>query len=141
MPVVKMWLGREDAASQRGASGVELALTLPLLLALLFGVVEFGLIIHTKGLITHASQEGARWGIIYSASPKTDGAIQTYVQDYLTGVGLTGASVKVSGAGSAAGEPLTVEVAYLYHFMVLPDFVTGLVGEVNLSAETVMRKE
>ena len=42
-----------------GAALVELAIILPLLLLLVFGVFEFGRAIHTKNIITNMSREGA----------------------------------------------------------------------------------
>jgi Flp pilus assembly protein TadG len=59
-----------SASSQRllrGQKGgaAEFALVLPLFLILWCAVVDFGLPLYAKGLITHASQEGARFGRIY----------------------------------------------------------------------------
>ncbi len=50
---------------QQGVAAVEFALALPLLLMLIFGLIDFGLAMYAKGLITNASQEGARFGAIY----------------------------------------------------------------------------
>jgi Flp pilus assembly protein TadG len=33
---------------------------------LLFGIIEFGIILYDKAMITNASREGARAGIVYS---------------------------------------------------------------------------
>jgi len=49
---------------QSGQALVELALVLPLLLILAFGIVEFGLLMYNKAVITNASREGARVGIV-----------------------------------------------------------------------------
>lgn len=54
---------------ERGAAAVEFALVLPLLLAMLLGVVEMGLALYDKAVLTHASREGARAGIVLR-SPK-----------------------------------------------------------------------
>jgi Flp pilus assembly protein TadG len=45
---------------QNGGAAVEFAIILPLLIALLFGIVEFGLLLYNKQIITNASREGAR---------------------------------------------------------------------------------
>jgi Flp pilus assembly protein TadG len=47
--------------SQRGAAAVEFALVMPLLLLLVFGIVEFGLIMNRQITVTHAAREGARY--------------------------------------------------------------------------------
>ncbi len=58
---------------QQGAAAVEFAVVAPLFLILWFGVLDFGLGMYAKGLITHASQEGARYGAVYHLSPPTAG--------------------------------------------------------------------
>jgi len=120
----------------QGAAAVELALVLPLFIVLLFGVVEFGLIVYAKGIITQASREGARYGVVYSLTPKTQADIEAYVQSYLQDAGFAGATVTAT-----TGNPLSVKVNYPYQFLGLPDFVAGLTGPVTLSAETTMRME
>ena len=47
--------------SEQGSSLVELALTLPILLMLILGVIDLGLGLRTYGGLTNAAQEGARW--------------------------------------------------------------------------------
>lgn len=128
---------------ERGAAAVEFALALPLLIILIFGVLEFGLVIHAKGIITQASREGARYGVTYTTTAKTAAAIQTYVQNYLEGAGFTGAIVTVTPdpPPSTSGSLLNVRVDYTYNFLVLPDFITQMAGALNLSAVTTMRME
>lgn len=47
--------------SNEGASAVELALILPILLALLVGIVQFAFIFEEWLQIEHAAREGVRW--------------------------------------------------------------------------------
>jgi len=63
--------GRALRAGSRegGAAAVEFALVLPVLLAVLMGVLEAGLVLYDKAVLTHASREGARAGIVLR-SPK-----------------------------------------------------------------------
>jgi hypothetical protein len=49
--------------------------------------------------------------------------------------------IKPVPADRDPGDNLTVTVTYQYDFLVLPDFVTGIVGNINLSAVTTMRME
>ena len=50
--------------NQKGATLVEFAIVLSLLLALIFGIIEFGLFIFNRQVITNAAREGARYGIV-----------------------------------------------------------------------------
>lgn len=48
---------------ERGQALVEMALVLPLLLLLLFGIIEFGRVGHAYLTLNYAAREGARLGI------------------------------------------------------------------------------
>jgi Flp pilus assembly protein TadG len=131
-----------SSRKQQGASLVEFAVLAPVFVVLLFGLVEFGLSIYSKEVIGNASREGARFGVVYTTPRKTTTEIRTKVQDYLTKSGFTGtATINVTGAGGASGSSLTVAVTYPYSFQVLPSFVSGLAGTINLTANSVMLME
>lgn len=51
-----------------GAAMVEFALILPLLLLLVFGVVNFGALMYDQSVITNAAREGARWAAVHSSA-------------------------------------------------------------------------
>ena len=50
--------------NQKGATAVEFAIVLSLLITLIFGIIEFGLFIFNRQVITNAAREGARAGIV-----------------------------------------------------------------------------
>jgi Flp pilus assembly protein TadG len=133
----------------KGAAMVEFAIVLPLLLMLVFGIIEFGIMLYDKAMITNASREGARAGMVYDFPNRvTAAAIMSVVQTYTTGHMITfGAAVNPTttiptGICVNAGDSLSVTVTYPYTFLVLPKFVTSLVSNpLNLSATTVMRCE
>jgi Flp pilus assembly protein TadG len=133
-----MYLKRED-----GAAAVEFAILLPLLLLILFGTIEFGLILYDREVITNASREGARYGIVAVSPRRTTGEIQGVVNTYLTNAGLTpgNATVNVTGAQGASGSDLTVSVIYPYDFLVLSNLAPGLGSTLNLNGRTVMKLE
>src|SRR4030042_1636464 len=58
---------------EQGQTMVELALVLPVLLAILIGVVQFALVYHAKDVATTAAQEGARLAAAEGRTP-TEGA-------------------------------------------------------------------
>jgi Flp pilus assembly protein TadG len=142
---------------ERGASAVEFALVLPVLMLILFGIIEFGFIMYDKALITNASREGARRGIVYSentagipvAVPASDitNIVSSYCASYLVslGTGTATPSTTVTGNCAVPGNSLTVAVSYPYTFLVLPDlgrsYGGSLSGGITLSGTTVMRCE
>lgn len=133
--------------NQKGVAAIEFAIILPVLIVLLFGFIEFSILLYDKAMLTNASREGARAGIVYSdPNPITDNDIRAVVNNYcashLISFG-TGSAVNtaISRTMESFGNALTVTVTYQYDFLVLPNFVTTLMGGVNLGAETVMRME
>lgn len=137
--------------NERGASAVEFALVLPLLILFLFGIIEFGFILYDKAVITNASREGARKGIIYDedesgaavavSEAEIQSMVDTYCGSYLVSLGNSASMpttvVTPSGACLTKGNALTVTVTYPYTFLVLPDFGTNI----TLNAVTVMNCE
>ena len=47
-------------------AAVEFALVLPVLLLILFGIINFGTLMYDQAVITNAAREGARWASINS---------------------------------------------------------------------------
>ena len=126
---------------ERGAAAVEFALVLPVLVVVLFGIIEFGLILYSKEVLTNASREGTRAGIVQATPKLTVAQIQGIVTNYITGTGVTGTwNTTVTGAGGLFGTNLTVTVTLPYNYLVLPNFTT-LTGPLTLTATTVMRHE
>jgi len=149
---------RKFLQKESGTSLVEFALVLPLLIVLLFGIIEFGFIIYDKAMITNASREGARFGTVYrlsapgTYSPPNPTEIQNRINKYLEDT--SGRNFLISFPNNAfgveldplngcpsSGANLRVTVKYGYHFLVLPNFITSLIDPLQLHAETVMRCE
>jgi hypothetical protein len=141
---------------QRGTEIVEFAITALLLFMLLFGIIEFSVALFDKATITNAGREGARTGILYRPDPRNLGAedaaieeaVNNYAAAYLISLGgpaeldVVIQREDLSGNGSfGAGDELIVTVTYPYQFLVLPGFIAGLGGGINLSSTTIMRAE
>jgi len=106
--------------NERGAVAAEFALLLPVLLAILFGIMEFGLIMYGREVVTNATREGARAGIIQRVPAVTAAQITTVATNYLTGTGVSAASVTfaVPASGGGTGTPVTVTATYRYPWLV-----------------------
>ncbi len=136
----------ETIKCQKGAAAVEFAIIAPLLFTITFGIIEFGLLFYDKQVITNASREGARYGILWSPTRPTDAEIEAKVASYTSNKLVTfGATVSpiitIDGIGGAPGDALTVTVAYNYEFLLLPNFVSTLSNVTTLNAVAVMRLE
>ena len=136
---------------QEGTAVVEFAIVLPLLVMIVFGIIEFGLLFYDKQVITNASREGARLGIV-ATSPlprKSDTDIIVKVNEYTNNNLVSFSGVKIvtfppstiTHPSTQSGQPLTVTVKYAYQFLLLPKFISTLTGVQNLSATTVMNYE
>ena len=130
--------------TERGAVAAEFALLLPVILLVLFGTIEFGMIMYSRELITNASREGARAGIVQVSPKPTAGAITTIATTYLTGTGITPADVTITvvGAGGVNPATLTVTATYRYPWLIpyIPS-VLGLPRPLSLTGRTIMRHE
>ena len=138
--------------NQRGTSAIEFAIVLPLLVVFVFGIIEFGLIFYDKAMVTNASREAARAGIVYRDPPLTVAEMQSVVDSYCGGMlvsfggGPSPTTTVPSGECANHGDELVVNVAYRYEFLLLPDFLTaffkgGMPGSIDVSAVTRMRCE
>jgi Flp pilus assembly protein TadG len=149
----------------RGATIVEFAIVLPVLLLLIFGIIDYGLLIYNKQILTNACREGARAGVQQAAPPGvtqspnryTIGQIQTEVTNYcsanLVTFGAVNLTFPIAGSGSgyvdsclSSSQKLKVKVNYVYKFLVLPNIIIGLFnGSMNdtitLTADTIMTCE
>ena len=125
--------------NKRGASAVEFALVLPILILLFIGIVDFGLLIYDKQVITNATRVGARAGLVskvprLSASDIT-GVVDAYAKDRLVSLrpSTRYKSEVPSGACTAFGNDLVVTAAYDHKFL--------LVTTVNLTSQASMKCE
>ena len=81
-------LAQTDRDAQRSQSLVEFALVAPILLLLLFGIVDFGRVIYTYVTINQAVNEGARTAIRDSAQLPTNVDVETSVKQHAVDVSL-----------------------------------------------------
>ena len=101
---------------EKGAALVEYALIAPLLFLLLFGIIEFSILVFSYNTIANAAREGARYGIIH---PGDAGGIESAARGLTTG--LDQAALQVSS--TASGKTIRVEIVYPV------DLITGLIVE------------
>jgi Flp pilus assembly protein TadG len=134
---------RKIIRDQRGGSAVEFAIILLVLLMIVFGIIEFGLIFYNQQVITNASREGARFAIVVRAPRYTVDEVTQVVYNYCQGKlypqnSTATPTVTVSApSGTGFGSDLEVSVSWPYDFIFLPDYLLGR----PLYAKTVMKYE
>lgn len=100
---------RRLGASERGAAAVEFALVVPMMLLLLFGIIDLGYAINRNTMVNNASREGAREGS-YNTSATAYNNVRCKVRQSLDSVE-TSVSPAVSPFDCApAGTKITVNV-------------------------------
>ena len=134
--------------AQGGATAVEFALVLPILLLLVFAILELGLLLYNKAVITNASREAARYGVVMRTPKHTEIEIRQKALDYCSNflVSLSPSAnpdptVSIDGAGQSFGQPLTITVNYTFSGLGLGTLLSPLTGPITLTATTVMTNE
>lgn len=84
-------LGRSSPRDE-GASAVEFALVSPLLIILVFGIIQFGIVFAQQLSLSNGARQGARLGVV---NKTLCGDIVSQVQDAAGTIGLTSAAVQV----------------------------------------------
>ena len=129
---------------REGAAALEFALVLNLLLVLLMGMIDFGHAWFLRQVITNASREGARAGVVYPHHVMDiPGIVTSRVKDALPGTMATDPTLNVTvdvGTGSTA-DPLTVTVNYTKTWWIINSFVPGMEDSTQIGAQSVMRYE
>jgi Flp pilus assembly protein TadG len=137
-----------------GAALVEFALVLPLLLLLLFALIDFGKAFNYWIDETHLANTGARWAVV-NTNPGS-GTLQSYVLSQATtpelrngGTAAVPAAARVciafpvnpaTGTSGRIGDPVEVTVSAQYNWL---PFIGGRLGSalVTLTGSATMRLE
>ncbi len=115
--------------SERGATVVEFALILPILVMLVFGIVEFGRGYNAKITVTHAAREGARVLALTADASAAELAAKN------AATSLDAGSITVTSSACTPGTPASVTVQYPFTYEV--PLVGG--GTRTVTATGVMR--
>ena len=130
--------------NERGAVAAEFAILLPVLLLIVFGTIEFGMMMYGREVVTNATREGARYGIVAQAPPVSSAAMITQATNYLTGTGVSTGSVTFSAPAccGATGTPVTLSAIYRYPWLIpyIPTMLE-LPSPFPISITTTMRHE
>jgi len=133
--------------SERGAELIEMVVVLPLLLLVLFGIIDFGFLFQRYVVLTNAAMEGARVAILpgYTAVDA-----QNRATTYASTGGVPGTVTAVAiattmprpGGGTWPAMEVTVDHTYSYQFIgPIVSMFGGTFSTVNLRARATMRRQ
>ena len=129
---------RRKQQARRGAHIVEMALVLPILIMVVFGIIEFARANQIRQTVKQAAYEGARVGITLDASVSN---VQTAANSVLSSVGITGSTVTVTPnpiSSSTQFVTVTVSTSATANGWFMKYFTAGqpIAATVTLESET-----
>lgn len=133
-----LFFRRRDHRSRAGAI-VEFAVVLPLLLTILFGIIEYGWIFMVRQTLQHAAREGCRLAVLQtSVEPYNN--VTTRVSEIMTAAHISGYTLNMAHASEGVSDTETVTVTVPYSSVSL---LGGFFGTTNydLTGSCSMRKE
>jgi Flp pilus assembly protein TadG len=135
----KLRLGR---GRRRGAALVESAIVMPLVILMVFGVIEYGWMFLKSQQISNACRTGARAGARYGA---TAGTVTSAVSTSMTNDGFTSGQYSVTLTPSdptslSPGQSLTVQITVPYSNIAAIN-IALIPTPTNLRASVVMARE
>jgi Flp pilus assembly protein TadG len=96
----------------------EFALVLPLLVMLLFGIIQFGITFNNYITLTDAVRAGARQAAVSRQLDDPEGAAETQLRDAATDLKASDLQVTVTSTWTS-GEDVKVEASYPYSIKLL----------------------
>jgi Flp pilus assembly protein TadG len=123
---------RARRSRERGTSLVETAIVMAVLLALVFGIIDFGRAMYTYAFVAQLARQGARWSMVRGSQctlldhcNATPSEVQSYVQNLSEGmtdpnsivVNTTWPSCPLGRSGKAPGCVVMVNVTYPFQFL------------------------
>jgi Flp pilus assembly protein TadG len=109
---------RFNFKNQQGQSMTEFALILPILVILLFGVIQFGIVFNNYITVTDAVRAGARKGAVSRHLQNPNAAVVQGVRDAATDLRQSDLNVSVTSSWQH-GEDVTVTGSYPYSISLL----------------------
>lgn len=144
--VLPRWAGflpRRFRESERGQALVEFTMVLPILLILLFALVDFGRAFYTWLLVTNAAREGARIAAVQSDMNTVEYRIyDSFCNNYPSNCSLDPSKLNWTNKASAniqgsRGTPVVIDLAYSFEFVTPLGGILQLIGGNDLSNPTI----
>jgi Flp pilus assembly protein TadG len=92
--------------TQQGAQAIEFALVLPFLMLIIFAVLDFGILVYDKSILTNATREAARKAITLSGATWDPAAIRQVACNYARSSLITVSSQPRNATCTGAADPV-----------------------------------
>jgi Flp pilus assembly protein TadG len=127
--------GADETRPEHGQTLVEFALVLPVLLLLIFGLVDFGRAFQSWLVVTNAAREGARVG----ATQQPLSAIQLRVTEAAASIDTSSAvfHIAVDNAQGPRGSAVVVDVTYDFQYVTPIGDLMNLISGGSLATPTI----
>jgi Flp pilus assembly protein TadG len=109
---------RNRIKDERGQAMTEFAIVLPILIVLLFGIVQFGILFNNYVTLTDAVRAGARAAAVSRQAPNPAGIATAAVQSSAGGLNQANLGVNINSSW-APGATVTVTATYPYSISLL----------------------
>ena len=141
---------RRFVRNRHGAELIEFALTMPLLMLVMAGILDAGFLFNNYEVVTNAAREGAR---VAAIPGWVEDDVKARVTLYVTGAGLQAGCVTTTvepvaiQVGNRSINAVKVSVAYPYTYMLLAPIShlvpggTPLASSVTVTGVATMRTE
>jgi len=127
---------RACLVKEKGQELVEFALLLPLLLALLLGLMEFGIAVFRYNTIANVAREVARYSIVHrNDTAAIDAYIASGLEHWTIGVDPADLEVTVTFEEDPFRPLVRVVVTYQHHYITAP-IIRAVGGNPNLNMQT-----
>jgi Flp pilus assembly protein TadG len=137
MTTLRRMLRPRSAAGrdERGAAAVEMALLVPVLLLILFGIIDFGRMLNTQIALSQAAREGVR-GLALGTSANPTGTVQTDAYP-VTGVNV---AYTVCPANPGPTSVATVTATKSFTYVTPISGIFNMLGMSSLASPTITGK-
>jgi Flp pilus assembly protein TadG len=153
------------ARLRRGVAAVEFAVVAPVLLLLIFGIIELGRALMVQHVLSEAARDSARYAVVTEGANKSTPVIQAYALSRLKSYGITTANIPVvlvndssstdlsactgptqqTGAASFGkytnGSEVTVKVTVNFSEVTWIPFVRFIGANAQLTAQYTLRRD
>lgn len=139
---------RRRARGERGVAAVEFALVVPILLVVLFGIIDFGFAINRYAIVNNSAREGVREASLGGTEAEIRAAVTRGMSDlggtYTVTVGCKkpdGTNCTSWNGGQESGGTAQVKVDFTHTWLTPVGSIIGRGGEFHIAKTNFMRIE